>query len=232
MLLASVRVCWGLMVLCAFAASSLGSIAWRRMKRKNPNGPEWGRARAAVRTSRLALALPAVLFLLVTLMIWAGFLGMTHELMPPDASVFSEDVANWFQPPALVQKLNPGWNLFPPSDLNKTDPQYLPPKKHKKDNPQNDYAARVFAWTMGYHLPITLALLSVTAFLLLWWALPSVLTESPVPRGVLKAPRDTTDKDSMRMGTWMSRGLMPHPPSPCFFGARSFWCRSIQPGRP
>jgi hypothetical protein len=206
MLLAAVRTCWGLMVLCAFAASILGSISWRSMKRKKPNGPEWGRARAAVRTSRLALALPTTLFLLVTLLIWAGFLATTHELMPVGASIFSEDVANRFKPPAFLQGTT-AERIFPPSNLNKKDSHYLRPKKDICDDPQNDYASRVFAWTMGYHLPITLALLSVTAFLMLWWALPSVLTESPVCRGVNEAPRDTSDKDSVRMGTWMSRGL-------------------------
>ena len=57
------------------------------------------------------------------------------------------------------------------------------------------------------HLPITAGLVSVAVFLLLWWTLPSVFTEGIPRRGDNKAPRDTADDVSKRMGTWLSRGL-------------------------
>lgn len=205
-LLGLVRFCWAVMVGCAMAASLLGGIAWRRMKLSNPAGPEWGRARAAVRTSRLALALPAVLFLLVTLMIWAAFLAGTRELMPPGGAIFTDAVVNQGHVPAWLGPLE-ALSLFPPKELRGRDENYLEPLKGQPDTRQNDYALRVFAWAMGYQLPATVALLALTAFLLLWWALPSVLTEAMLRRGEKKAPRDTIDSVSMRMGTWMSRGL-------------------------
>src|ERR1035437_2420231 len=177
------------------------------MKNRNPNGPEWGRARAAVRTSRLALALPTVLFLMVTLAIWAGFLEMTRQLMPSNGSIFTHNVVDKAKAPAWIAEIPGAQLLFPPQGLNEPGSRYLRPKKNEKDDPQNDYALRVFAWTMGYHLPISLGLVSAATFLLLWWALPSVLTEGMLRRGEKKAPRDTSDNVSMRMGTWMSRGL-------------------------
>jgi hypothetical protein len=60
---------------------------------------------------------------------------------------------------------------------------------------------------MGYHLPVMLLVLSLNTFLLIWWALPSIFTEGVLPRGSNKPPRDSTDQASIRMGTWMSRGL-------------------------
>lgn len=211
-LLGAVRLCWGVMVICAIVASLLGGIAWRRMKRTNPDGPEWGRARAAVRTSRLALALPTVLFLLVTLMIWAAFLTGTRQLMPPGGSIFSNAVVTQGHIPDWLKSAE-ALLLLPPEDLTIRNEKYLEPLKTmeplkpKEDKRQNDYALRVFAWTMGYQLPVTIGLLSLTAFLLLWWALPSVFTEAMLRRGKKKAPRDTSDTVSVRMGTWMSRGL-------------------------
>jgi hypothetical protein len=205
-LLAAVRFCWALMVVCAIVASLLGGLAWRQMKHNQPDGPEWGRARAAVRTSRLALALPAVLFLMVTLMIWAAFLAATRQLMPQGVSIFARTVVDEGYMPAWIRR-GEAVSLLPPKELTNRDVKYLEAPKSGEGTRENDYALRVFAWTMGYQLPVTLALVALTAFLLLWWALPSVLTEAMLRRGERKAPRDTSDSVSMRMGTWMSRGL-------------------------
>ncbi len=206
LLLSIARWVWGAMVLCAIAASLLGGIAWRQMKRRKPAGPEWGRARAAVRTSRLALALPTLLFLQITLLIWAAFLTGTRQLMPEGASIFSPAVVNESIAAPWYPRLEKLW-LLPPRELTVKSEKYLEPLKGKEDNRENNYALRVLAWTMGYHLPVTLTLVAVTSFLLAWWALPSVLTESMVRRGERKPPRDTSDAVSLRMGTWLSRGL-------------------------
>ena len=205
-ILCVIRWFWGLMVGCAIAASLLGSIAWRQMRKSKPKGDEWGRARAAVRTSRLALALPLVSFLLVTLMIWAAFLSATRKLMPENEPIFSEAVvANAIKPPwyAPLERIR----LLPPKGLTDPKPGFQVRGSKKEGASQNDYALRVFAWTMGYHLPFTLLFVGLTTFLLVWWVLPSVLSEGMVPRGKPRAPRDASDAVSLRMGTWMSRGL-------------------------
>ncbi|MGB8538695.1 MAG: hypothetical protein WCD57_19890 [Acidobacteriaceae bacterium] len=205
-ILGVIRFFWGLMAGCAIAASLLGSVAWRQMKKSRPKGDQWGRARAAVRTSRLALALPLVSFLLVTLMIWAAFLSATRQLMPENEPIFSQAVVgeaitpSWYAPLQRVR-------LLPPKDLTVPKDGFVQKGKKKEGAPPNDYALRVFAWTMGYHLPLTLLFVALTSFLLVWWVLPSVLSENTVPRGKPRAPRDASDAVSLRMGTWMSRGL-------------------------
>jgi hypothetical protein len=178
-ILCVIRWFWGLMVGCAIAASLLGSIAWRQMKKNKPKGDEWGRARAAVRT---------------------------RKLMPDNEPIFSEAVVanaikpRWYAPLERVR-------LLPPNGLTKSKIGFQLKGSKKEGAPQNDYALRVFAWTMGYHLPFTLLFVGLTSFLLVWWVLPSVLSENMVPRGKARAPRDTSDAVSSRMGTWMSRGL-------------------------
>lgn len=205
-ILCVIRWFWTLMAGCAVAASLLGSIAWRQTKKNKPKGDEWGRARAAVRTSRLALALPLVSFLLVTLMIWAAFLSATRQLMPENQPIFSGAVVGeaikppWYAPLHRVR-------LLPPEDLAVPKKGFQVKGSRKEAAQQNDYALRVFAWTMGYHLPLTLLFVALTSFLLVWWVLPSVLSENTVPRGKPRAPRDASDAVSLRMGTWMSRGL-------------------------
>lgn len=206
LILGVIRWIWFLMVVCAVAASLLGSIAWRQMKKLKPEGDEWGRARAAVRTSRLALALPLVSFLLVTLMIWAAVLSATRKLLPENEPIFSEAVAGEAIAPAWYANLE-RVRLVPPKSLTVPKKGFEVKESKTEGAPQNDYALRVFAWTMGYHLPFTLLFVALTSFLLVWWVLPSVLSEKMVPRGKPRAPRDTGDAVSLRMGTWMSRGL-------------------------
>jgi len=67
--LAELRASWFLLIIFAFAALLLGSIAWRFLPR---DSAERARARAAVRTSRFALAMPALGILIVTLALWSG----------------------------------------------------------------------------------------------------------------------------------------------------------------
>jgi hypothetical protein len=201
LLLSAGRLLWGLMVVCAILSSLLGGLAWRDMRRRKPDGPEWGRARAAVRTSRLALALPTILFLSTTLLIWAACLEGTQKLLPAGEPIFSSAVVRQATGVPWYGQLEK-WLLLPPRHL--ADPLQGAPATQAG---QQDYAFRVLAWTMGYHLPVTLTLVAITVFLLAWWVLPSVLTEGPLRRGVRKPPRDTSDAVCLRMGTWLSRGL-------------------------
>jgi hypothetical protein len=74
LLLGYLRFCWFLIITLAFAALILGSIAWRSIK----NDPaKRARARAAVRTSRFAFALPCISFSLITLAIWASLIHLS-----------------------------------------------------------------------------------------------------------------------------------------------------------
>lgn len=66
--LAALRVSWILLFLLAVAALILGSLAWRSL----PKGANRARAKAAVRASRFALAMPSLGILIVTLALWSG----------------------------------------------------------------------------------------------------------------------------------------------------------------
>jgi len=66
--LASLHLSWMLLVLFALVTLCLGSWAWRSL----PDGPKRARAKAAVRTSRFALAMPTLGILIVSLGFWSG----------------------------------------------------------------------------------------------------------------------------------------------------------------
>lgn len=208
LVLAAVRFCWTAMIVAGVSAAILGSLAWRRMKKQGGN---WGRARAAVRTSRFALALPTLLFMLVTLLIWRGMLRsiafIANNQPVYSQSIIDKDSETWAKRP---------WNLFVPT----TFPANPTTKTACCSNESNrnkravaptvmpsDYATEALAWSFGYSLPWTLLCTLVATVLLGWWVLPSVLSEGVVPRGVDSPPRDCSDGVSLRMGTWMSRGL-------------------------
>jgi hypothetical protein len=179
--LASVRASWLLLFAFAFLALVLGSLAWRSQK----DEAKRARARAAVRTSRFALALPTVLFLLITSMLWAAMFAIAKMVKKPFFDVG-------------VRHLPPGgsWLLS----------LHLIPKPETVAV-CDDYFRGALAWSVGYQLPITLGLFGLGAFLLIWWALPAALTEKFPLRNKKEPPRDSTNEKSVRLGTWLSRGL-------------------------
>lgn len=74
--LAELRASWFLLIIFAFATLLLGSKAWRSLPR---DSAERARAKAAVRSSRFALALPALGILIVTLALWSGLFVKTSD---------------------------------------------------------------------------------------------------------------------------------------------------------
>jgi hypothetical protein len=220
-LLAALRVSWTALSLLAFAALILGYIAWRILPTASP---EQARARAAVRTSRLALALPALLILLIVIFLWGGlFDWATHT------SLFPHPLFEAKVPPTLA----PGGSFlkrlyFDPADISKvlpeesaaqhqarSGPSYScaagpcipdpPPSRHEIS--ANNYFAGYLVWLTGPGLAIILALMIAGFFLLTWWALPSVFTETVPLRSENVPPRWSTNGESLHMGAWISRGL-------------------------
>ena len=75
--IAALRLSWILLFGFAFAAFVLGELSWRKIRRdekkeKRGNQNRCARARAAVRTSRFALAMPTLGILIVTVSLWSG----------------------------------------------------------------------------------------------------------------------------------------------------------------
>jgi len=74
-------------------------------------------------------------------------------------------------------------------------------------NAKPDYLKDVLAWSVGAGFPFTLILFGLSLFLLFLWALPGVLTEKSPLRSDMEPPRSSTNAESVRLGTWLSRGL-------------------------
>ena len=240
-LLSLVRLFWCVMIVLVSAAVIIGRIAhrwgWpalpvagtdeevaahraRRVAQK-------ARAGAALRTSRLALALPSVLFLLVTTLLWNGFTHLAEKQVQDP--LYTPCVTST-PPPGALGWLSAQHKYFAPTipTFASDDPDH---KQHlcvwpaaafnpavdaarsgaagvaAKPMDQDHYVANMLAWSVGYQLPLTLVLLGVAGFLMGWWALPSVLTERFPLRADKAAPRWSTDGATQQMGFWLSRGL-------------------------
>ena len=175
-LLGYLRFCWFLIISLAFAALILGSVAWR--SERNP--ARRARARAAVRTSRFAFALPCTSFCLITLAIWASLIHLSSGIS--SNPLFPEAVINApFPHPTIFNGahlhltwIHNAWQSFSHhtyaqgDDLNVANQPQITPAK---------FIPAALAWSVGYQLPVSLTLIAFAGFLLTWWALPSALTE-------------------------------------------------------
>jgi len=204
-MIASIRASWMLLIVFAFLALVLGTVACLRQKDRAKRA----RVRAAVRTSQFALALPALLFLLITSMMWAGMFSIARWVHKP---FFEERLLT--PPPGSAGDWLLTLHLIPdpcvvaeqvPDPNAKADPCVaIPPCPVPK---HADYLPGVLAWSAGYQLPITLALFGLALFLLGWWILPGASTERFPLRDKSEPPRSSTNAQSVWLGTWNSRGL-------------------------
>lgn len=181
---AALRLSWFLMFCFASLALSLGSIIWRREQDKVNKA----RLRAAIRTSRLALALPTFLFMLITGLIMAGMFNIANKLQP------------CFFPVKVIEHAQPALAWLARFHL-------VPVPVADSLAFRNDYLQSLLVLSLGYQFPITLALFAAGLFLLVWWALPGALTERFPLRDSKIPPRSSTNAESTRLGTWISRGL-------------------------
>ncbi len=181
LLVAAIRVSWIFLIAFAFLALVSGSLVWRLQR----DDGKRARARAAVRTSRFALALPSALFLVVTSLISGAIYYATRKIAP---TAFSS---------VLDHQL---WGL------DCLVRYHLIPNPSCLDFPGN-YFESLLVWEVGYQFPLTLGLFFLAMFLLIWWALPGVMTETFPLRQEQKPPRSSTNAESVALGSWLSRGL-------------------------
>jgi hypothetical protein len=134
-ILAALRGSWALLFLFAFVALVLGSLAWRSI----PAGPGRARAKAAVRTSRFALALPALGVLIVTLALWSGLFVKTTKSNQTKERCYQSSLATTLfnnQIPKLLDLPADWGGLF----LDESDAQgYLNSEPCRQGMPPNDY---------------------------------------------------------------------------------------------
>jgi hypothetical protein len=210
-LLVQVRVFWAAMAVLGVTASSLGAIGCWRM----PAGEQRARARAAVRTSRFALALPSVLFLVVTLLLWGGMyraVAWIHNHQPfltwrqASTPIFDHAPGSFS---AHAAHLLANYSITPGVAWMRNVPHDSPGVSYPQTF--DVFVNNVLGWSVGYQLPVTLGLLALALFLLVTWVLPGVITERFPDRFLLNgkqiAPRDVSNAATLRMGQWLSRGL-------------------------
>jgi len=193
--LAALHFSWMLLVLFALLTLCLGSWAWRSL----PDGPERARAKAAVRTSRFALAMPTLGILIVSLAFWSGlFVKATKTKQASDRCSQSSIATKLFNnaiPKPLRSPKVIGFVLD-----EEYSQKYLDLEACPQGMAPNDYFQAVLVWSATPALPLVLVVLSTGTFLLLLWLLPSFFTERKPPRG-------SDNASSRRMGAWLSRGL-------------------------
>jgi hypothetical protein len=207
-LIVFLRLSWLGLTILAIAAFFLGGLVWRTETER----PRQAKARAAVRTSRLALALPAFLFLFTTGMIWAGLFSVANTIRGSkeeayfDANLVHGDVAPWSNG---LDRLRT-FDLFPHREIGDNFRLCY----HDCDM-HPDYLKGVLAWSLGYGVWIVMLVAVLGLLVIMWWVLPSVLTErfplrEPWPPGQkihTEPPRSSTNSESVWMGAWISRGL-------------------------
>jgi hypothetical protein len=227
-IIAALRASWILLVLLAFLALVLGALAWRSV----PDPDDRAKARAAVRTSRFALAIPSLMFLLITTLIWANLFALARNVqdpflqadnmsLPPGGEWFPEFlVPNPNEPPERAEKpdCSPGKNCtharverydaLPPTACDTKEAGCKSEIDQVKffDPAKEDYQG-LLAWSVTPGFPILLAVAASGFLLMVWWALPSILTERFPLRNEDEPPRNSTNAQCLRLGTWISRGL-------------------------
>lgn len=228
-IIAALRASWILLVLLAFLALVLGALAWRSVT--DPD--DRAKPRAAVRTSRFALAIPSLMFLLITTLIWANLFALARDVqdpflqadnmsLPPGGQWFPEYlVPNPNEPPERAEKpdCSPSKNCnyarverhdaLPPTDCDPKEAGCMSEIDQVKffDPAKEDYLEGLLAWSVTPGFPILLALAASGFLLMVWWALPSVLTERFPLRNQEEPPRNSTNAQTLRLGSWISRGL-------------------------
>lgn len=213
LLFAALRASWMVVIVCAIAAFLLGCCLLAKAKRSGEVA-QYARARAAVRTGRLALSLTVSLFLIVTILIWSGIFAASVKYL----DIFKCGVTTtgplmhalgWLVPTpkhmvrwlgeAVTTEFNEGCGLGP-TDLT-----------------VYGYVRGLLVLSVGSGLPLMLLLFSAAFGLLIWMALPSVGME-----GRDAAPSRCTNAQSQRWGAWLSRGLDSTSAVTCLLWTMSF----------
>ena len=225
--LAALRLSWIALALLAILSTILGAIAWRRAGRGATSEIERtdarGRARAAVRTSRFALAMPSFLFVLVTSLIWAALFSIERKIQDPffHANVIEHDALPVHSPFGNNFDLFPNHFYVLDHFVSNCDPPKPTCSGPKGDTcscstpTKADYLEGVLAWSVGSGSYLVVLVTLAGLIILIWWALPSVLTEKFPPRRDhgwyakhgTEPPRNSTNHEAMWMGAWISRGL-------------------------
>ncbi len=153
---------------------------------------ELDRARRTNWTARLTIALPAVLFLLLTVAAWAGIVKVSRNLLPHD--------------PSIGQFNCPAWNLrdMPPNHVNALCYRSITAALVKSNSlPVGDWAQDALHTAGLGHFPLLLLLVCFGAAITIWAVAPSVKDEVSPPHG----PEANSPAKSATLGEWLDNGF-------------------------
>jgi hypothetical protein len=198
--LAALRLSWILLFAFAFLTFVFGGWSWRKIRRdenKKTDGDQnrCARARAAVRTSRLALALPTMGVLIVSLALFSIFFVQATLNKPNSFSLARKLFDDPIQPP-LSPPYYLSWFILDREGAGR----YLRGPVCARCMSPNEYFQGVLVWSATPAFPIILAFLLCGLLLILLWLIPSIYSEK-------HPPWRSDNKSSKRMGEWLSRGL-------------------------
>jgi len=205
--LAGLRISWFLLFFFAFLAFGFGSWAWRRIRLGEENGENHNRcarARAAVRTSRLALALPTMALLIVTLSLFSALFvkaaGQEKNAKSIANALFGDESGELVDPLPLYPHGRAADFLLSLIFLDRNDAgQYVEEVSEVQHTSPNEYFKGVLVWGATPAFPIILGLFIYGLLLLAFWVIPSIWAE-------IYPPRRSDNKSSEHMGKWVSRG--------------------------
>lgn len=208
-LLAGLRKCWLAVMALGWMAGLVGVIGWRQDRKSSPEVA--ARSHAAVRTGRLALALPTLLFFLLSVSLWSGGFTWIAKRTVGGVGLFDGT-----EPAAATQLKVPGWLALSPGAGKRVLIESR--EEHAKERAQNEipgaatavkrdittmaYFHQVLLWEAGTGLSVMVVIALMAAFLLGWWASRSAVKEIwPLN------PRTASNAQGRRMGAWTTRGL-------------------------
>jgi hypothetical protein len=213
LLFGEMALCW---LLCLFSAMGFWLLGLF-CKATTVDEDRKCRARSALRTGRLAFAIPASLFLVVTLALWSGIVSYgSHKLhifetvsdLTQQPEWFGSKYVSWLIPD--VKEVDVWVNRVngPESSAQGAPPALcgtctgVKPEPEKVSCPWDNYLTGLLLMSMTPGIPITLVLLGFSFLLLVCTVAPSVLYEiSPL------SAQESTNAKARAAGDWLSRGL-------------------------
>ncbi|MGC2549033.1 MAG: hypothetical protein WA437_02175 [Candidatus Sulfotelmatobacter sp.] len=219
---------WILCLLCALFARPLAifctsTIRPRRQgdeeaeKTKERTKERKARAIAAFRTGRFAFSIPAVLFVIVTCVLWSGIVAYgSYKLKTFDAVTLKtarSGLSNGTIPGKLIpdicavtlwmERIGKSYEAAEETAKPYETPECREPEQQSDRNDLwTNYLRGLLLVSITPALPLTMVIFAACLLLLIWMALPSVVFEIK-PKWTRNA---TTDK-IRSLGKWLSRGI-------------------------
>lgn len=185
---------WPLAIICTSFIGPVGEESQERAKERK------ARAIAAFRTGRFAFSVPAILFVIVTCVLWSGIVVYGSDkfnafaAVPMDAQDQAASASGWAsyaipRVAPVVKRMN---------DIGEPDPPQFAPGTAF----WSKYLRGLLVVCVTPSLPVTMVLFALSLLLLIWAVLPSIVFEIK-PKWTIGAPADRMRS----LGKWLSRGL-------------------------